>query len=136
MSMRSSDHILHAGIVAGSGVAEVGRRLDRFAGKLRLLWTRWGQTRVRPDSSENAGWITGGLTAVAVERADRHALAVLRHGIRPGSAPGPAIEALENRRLAARIAGPLQAPQHQVDLRHGLDANATHAAMVVKIAGC
>src|SRR5947208_16535694 len=70
------------------------------------------------------------------DRADSHALAVLRDAVQPRAASGVGEETLEDRRLArgvAAAAAPLGAPEDEVDLRRGLDADPADAAPVGQV---
>src|SRR5215469_6692854 len=113
-SVRCGNDILYARVARSRGIAEVQGRLLCLRGDLRLpRFRRRLAGVIGPNAGEDIRRIAGGLAlAVAVICAAGYTLAILGDAIRPRTAACMAIEALDKRRLAARVTTPLRTPEH------------------------
>ena len=136
VAVSGGNHILRGIVAAGTRVAEVRRRAHRLGSNLRLFWlVRCGRTIVVPVAGIHVRLVADRRAgAVAEDGAARHTLAVLGHGVQPGAAADRIQERFQNARLAARVVvRPLRAPEDQIDLRRGLNPDATGAAVVDEV---
>lgn len=111
VSVRGGDDVLHAGIGRGGLVPEVGGRLHRFRGDLRLRrMLRCAGRVVDPDATEDAGRVSGGRSS---------GLGILGDAVQPGAAAHTTVKGLQNSRLTRGvIVVPLGAPEHQSHSLH------------------